>query len=75
MLLIENLQEATSVMFFGNQKSNKVARCFSIDSKDQRRGFHLKWNKENNPSQAPVMYTGYPRMKSDLASQTRYEST
>ncbi|KAJ5469449.1 hypothetical protein N7539_009067 [Penicillium diatomitis] len=73
MLLVEKLEDATSLMFNGERLKN-VARCFSIDSRDQRRGIHLSYNREGGPSQSPVAaYKGYPRMKSDAASQTRHQ--
>ncbi|KAJ5692081.1 hypothetical protein N7462_001504 [Penicillium macrosclerotiorum] len=69
MLLIENLEEASSVLFDGDRPRN-VKRCFCIDTRDRRRGIHLSYNRNGEPSQAPVpMYQGHPRMKSDLASQ------
>ncbi|KAJ5152855.1 uncharacterized protein N7482_009333 [Penicillium canariense] len=69
MLLIENLEEASSLLFDG-QRVRNVKRCYCIDSRDRRRGMHLSYNREGGPSQAPVpMYTGHPRMKSDVASQ------
>lgn len=73
MLLIEDLEEASSLMFDG-QRLRNVTRCFSVDSMDQRRGVHLSYNKEGAPSQSPVPpYKGDPRMKSDLASQIKYD--
>ncbi|KAJ5594544.1 uncharacterized protein N7459_000752 [Penicillium hispanicum] len=71
MLLIENLQEATSVLFDGPRPKN-VKRCYCIDAKDRRRGIHLTYARSGDPIQGPVaMYTGHPRMKSDVASQIR----
>ncbi|KAI2786749.1 hypothetical protein POX_g09141 [Penicillium oxalicum] len=73
MLLVENIEEASSLMFDGPRLRN-VLRCFSIDSRDQRRGVHLSYNREGAPSQSPVQaFKGYPRMKSDVASQTRHQ--
>ncbi|CAL5866623.1 uncharacterized protein PFLUO_LOCUS832 [Penicillium psychrofluorescens] len=69
MLLIESLDEATSVLFDGQRPKN-VKRCFCIDAKDRRRGMHLSFTRAGEPTQSPVpMYRGNPRMKSDLASQ------
>lgn len=71
MLLIEDLEEASTVLFDGQRPKN-VKRCFCIDSRDRRRGIHLSYNRMGEPSQAPVgVYHGHPRMKSDLASQIR----
>lgn len=71
MLLIEKLEEASSVLFDG-QKPRNVKRCYCIDQTDRRRGIHLSYNRAGEPSQAPVpAYSGSPRMKSDLASQIR----
>ncbi|KAJ5377879.1 uncharacterized protein N7496_005288 [Penicillium cataractarum] len=73
MLLVENLEEASSLMFDG-QKLRNVVRCYSLDSRDHRRGVHLAYNREGAPSQSPVQpYKGDPRMKSDLASQTSHQ--
>ncbi|OJK00610.1 hypothetical protein ASPACDRAFT_77462 [Aspergillus aculeatus ATCC 16872] len=69
MLLIEDLEEASSVLFDG-QKPRNVKRCYCIDPTNRRRGFHLSYSRTGEPSQAPVpAYNGSPRMKSDLASQ------
>lgn len=71
MLLIENLEEASSVLFDG-QRPRNVKRCYSIDARDRRRGITLSYNRMGDPSQGPVgIYNGHPRMKSDLASQVR----
>lgn len=73
MLLIERLEEASSVLFDG-QKPRNVKRCYCIDQTDRRRGIHLSYNRAGDPGQAPVpVYKGNPRMKSDLASQTRIQ--
>ncbi|QRD94161.1 hypothetical protein F9C07_2074795 [Aspergillus flavus] len=73
MLLIEKLEEASSVLFDG-QKPRNVKRCYCIDQTDRRRGIHLSYNRAGEPSQAPVpAYSGSPRMKSDLASQIRVQ--
>ena len=71
MLLIERLEEASSVLFDGVRPRN-VKRCYCIDRKDKRRGIHLSYSRMGEPSQAPVpAYNGSPRMKSDLESQIR----
>lgn len=71
MLLIEKLEEASSVLFDG-ERPKYVKRCYCIDQTDRRRGIHLSYSRTGEPSQAPVQaYTGRPRMKSDLASQIR----
>ncbi|KAE8375322.1 hypothetical protein BDV26DRAFT_268123 [Aspergillus bertholletiae] len=73
MLLIEKLEEASSVLFDG-QKPRNVKRCYCIDQTDRRRGIHLSYSRMGEPSQAPVpVYSGSPRMKSDLASQIRVQ--
>ncbi|KAK5790506.1 hypothetical protein VI817_007793 [Penicillium citrinum] len=70
MLLIENLEEASSVLFDGTSRPKNVKRCYCIDSRDRRRGITLSYNQMGDPSQSPVRaYPGHPRMKSDLASQ------
>jgi len=72
MLLIENLEEASSVLFDGTSRPRNVKRCYCIDSRDRRRGITLSYNQMGDPSQGPVRaYPGHPRMKSDLASQVR----
>jgi hypothetical protein len=71
MLLIEDLEEASAVLFDG-QRPRNVKRCYCIDSGDRRRGIHLSYNRMGEPSQAPVpVYHGHPRMQSDMASQIR----
>lgn len=73
MLLIEKLDEASTVLFDG-QRPRNVKRCFCIDQSDRRRGIHLSYSRTGEPSQAPVsVYNGNPRMKSDLASQIRIQ--
>lgn len=73
MLLIEKLDEASSVLFDG-QRPRNVKRCYCIDQADRRRGIHLSYSRTGEPSQAPVaVYNGNPRMKSDLASQIRVQ--
>ncbi|THC91439.1 hypothetical protein EYZ11_009106 [Aspergillus tanneri] len=73
MLLIERLEEASSVLFDG-QRPRNVKRCYCIDQADRRRGIHLSYSRAGEPSQAPVpAYNGNPRMKTDLASQTRVQ--
>ncbi|KKK17220.1 DNA repair protein [Aspergillus ochraceoroseus] len=73
MLLIENLEEASSVLFDGERPKN-VKRCYCINQADRRRGIHLSYSRTGEPSQAPVsVYTGNPRMKSDQASQIRVQ--
>ncbi|KAJ6153787.1 hypothetical protein N7470_006746 [Penicillium chermesinum] len=70
-LLIENLDEAFSVLYDGPRLRN-VKRCFCIDAKDRRRGVMLTYNKSGDPSQGPVpIQKGHPRVKSDAASQIR----
>ncbi|PYH41146.1 DNA repair protein SMC6 [Aspergillus saccharolyticus JOP 1030-1] len=69
MLLIQNLEEASYILFDG-QKPRNVKRCYCIDPINKRRGFHLSYSRTGEPSQAPVpAYNGSPRMNSDLASQ------
>ncbi|BDD63230.1 hypothetical protein MAP00_008150 [Monascus purpureus] len=73
MLLIENLEEATSVLF-DSQRPRNVKRCYCIDPSNRRRGIHLSYSRSGEPSQAPVpAFNGSPRMKSDLASQIRIQ--
>ncbi|KAJ5639846.1 uncharacterized protein N7484_007708 [Penicillium longicatenatum] len=69
MLLIENLEEASAVLFDGERPLN-VKRCYCIDARDRRKGHHISYNRSGDPNQAPVgVYPGNPRMKSDAASQ------
>ncbi|PKX91567.1 DNA repair protein SMC6 [Aspergillus novofumigatus IBT 16806] len=73
MLLIERLEDASSVLFDGPRPKN-VKRCYCIDGTDRRRGIHLSYSRTGDPSQAPVQaYNGSPRMKSDLESQIRIQ--
>ncbi|RAL06309.1 DNA repair protein SMC6 [Aspergillus ibericus CBS 121593] len=73
MLLIENLEEASSVLFDG-QRPRNVARCYCIDKTNRRRGIHLSFSRTGEPSQAPVpAYNRSPRMRSDLESQIRVQ--
>ncbi|RHZ53073.1 DNA repair protein SMC6 [Aspergillus thermomutatus] len=73
MLLIERLEDASSVLFDGQRPKN-VKRCYCIDPTDRRRGIHLSYSRTGDPSQAPVQaYNGSPRMKSDLESQIRIQ--
>ncbi|KAL3436056.1 hypothetical protein BDV09DRAFT_166236 [Aspergillus tetrazonus] len=72
-LLIENLEEASSVLFDGERPRN-VKRCFCINKSDRRRGILLSYSRNGEPSQAPVsVYSGSPRMKSDRDSQIRVQ--
>ncbi|KAL4907604.1 hypothetical protein BDW74DRAFT_110880 [Aspergillus multicolor] len=72
-LLIENLEEASSVLFDG-EKPNNVKRCYCINQSDRRRGIHLSYNRSGEPNQSPVsVYGGNPRMKSDRDSQIRIQ--
>ncbi|PGH12549.1 hypothetical protein AJ79_04170 [Helicocarpus griseus UAMH5409] len=69
VLLIENLEEASSVLFDGDRPRN-VKRCFCIDQRDRRRGIHLSYSRMGEPTQSPVQaYAGRPRMKTDIESQ------
>lgn len=71
MLLIEDVKEASAVLFDGTRPRN-VKRCYSIDPKDRRRGLYLSYSRAGEPSQAPVMgWTDGPRMKSDVALQIK----
>ncbi|KAF4222563.1 hypothetical protein CNMCM5878_003601 [Aspergillus fumigatiaffinis] len=73
MLLIERLEDASSVLFDGQRPKN-VKRCYCIDRTDRRRGIHISYSRTGDPSQAPVQaYNGSPRMKSDLESQIRIQ--
>ncbi|OJJ34299.1 hypothetical protein ASPWEDRAFT_173721 [Aspergillus wentii DTO 134E9] len=73
MLLIERLEDASSVLF-DEQRPRNVKRCYCIDRADRRRGIHLSYSRTGEPSQAPVpAYNGNPRMKSDLASRIRIQ--
>ncbi|PYH95203.1 DNA repair protein Rad18 [Aspergillus ellipticus CBS 707.79] len=73
VLLIENLEQASSILFDGQRLPN-VKRCYCIDQRDKRRGIHLSYSRTGEPSQAPVAaYNGRPRMKSDLESQIRVQ--
>ncbi|EHA20131.1 hypothetical protein ASPNIDRAFT_209198 [Aspergillus niger ATCC 1015] len=75
MLLIENLEEASSVLFDGQQPRN-VKRCYSIDQTNRRRGIHLSFSRTGEPSQAPVpAYKGSPRMRSDRESQIKVQQS
>ncbi|KAL4882319.1 P-loop containing nucleoside triphosphate hydrolase protein [Aspergillus karnatakaensis] len=72
-LLIENLEEASSVLF-DSEKPKNVKRCYCINQSDRRRGIHLSYSRTGEPSQAPVsVYNGNPRMKSDRDSQIRVQ--
>ncbi|KAK2877826.1 hypothetical protein FQN49_001144 [Arthroderma sp. PD_2] len=73
MLLIENVDEASKVMFDGARPRN-VRRCYCIDSRDRRRGIHLAFGRTGDPSQSPIQaYTGRPRMKTDVEVQIRLQ--
>ncbi|KAH1313476.1 hypothetical protein KXX16_003809 [Aspergillus fumigatus] len=73
MLLIERLEDASSVLFDGQRPKN-VKRCYCIDRTDRRRGIHLSYSRTGDPIQAPVQaYNGSPRMRSDLESQIRIQ--
>ncbi|KAL4805247.1 P-loop containing nucleoside triphosphate hydrolase protein [Aspergillus unguis] len=72
-LLIENLEEASSVLFSGDRLKN-AKRCYCVNHSDRRRGILLSYNRAGEPSQAPVsVYNGNPRMKSDHDSQIRVQ--
>jgi chromosome segregation ATPase len=73
MLLIEKLEEASSILFDGNRPRN-AKRCYCIDQADRRRGIHLSYSRTGEPSQSPIpAYTGRPRMRTDLDSQIRLQ--
>ncbi|PWY65038.1 DNA repair protein Rad18 [Aspergillus heteromorphus CBS 117.55] len=75
MLLIENIEEASSVLFDGEAPRN-VKRCYCINQGDRRKGFHLSYSRSGEPNHAPVpAYNGSPRMKSDLESQIRVQQS
>ncbi|KAL4751166.1 hypothetical protein BDW72DRAFT_203271 [Aspergillus terricola var. indicus] len=72
-LLIESLEQASSVLFDGERPRN-AKRCFCINKSDRRRGILLSYSRNGEPSQAPVsVYSGNPRMKSDRESQIRVQ--
>ncbi|KAL2785718.1 P-loop containing nucleoside triphosphate hydrolase protein [Aspergillus keveii] len=72
-LLIENLEEASSILFDGDRPRN-VKRCYCINKSDRRRGIHLSYSRNGEPSQAPVsVYNGNPRMRSDRESQIKVQ--
>ncbi|KAJ9359506.1 DNA repair protein [Paecilomyces variotii] len=73
MLLIEKLEEASSVLFDGQRPKN-VKRCYCIDPNDRRRGIHLSYSRSGDPSQTPVAaYTGRSRMRTDSETQIRMQ--
>ncbi|OJD12803.1 hypothetical protein AJ78_06660 [Emergomyces pasteurianus Ep9510] len=73
VLLIENLEDASVVMFDGERPRN-VKRCFCIDQRDRRRGLHLSYSRTGQPTQSPVQaYAGRPRMKTDIESQIKIQ--
>ncbi|KAK4929461.1 Structural maintenance of chromosomes protein 6, partial [Elasticomyces elasticus] len=66
IMLIEDLQEATSTMF-DNGRIRNVRGCFAMDDNDKRRGYFLKHTNAGDPSQDPVQpWAGPARMKTDL---------
>lgn len=72
MLLIEDRETASTTLFDGARPRN-VVRCYCIDSRDRRRGFHLSYTRTGEPSQSPVAaWTRGPRMKFDSALQIRW---
>ncbi|EFW16870.1 DNA repair protein Rad18 [Coccidioides posadasii str. Silveira] len=73
MLLIEDLREASSVMFT-NAPPKNVRRCYCIDARDRRRGIHLGFSRTGDPTQSPLgAYTGRARMKTDIEMQIRMQ--
>ncbi|EEH03156.1 DNA repair protein [Histoplasma capsulatum G186AR] len=73
VLLIENLEDASVVMFDGERPRN-VRRCLCIDQRDRRRGIHLSYSRTGEPTQSPVQaYLGRPRMKTDIESQIKIQ--
>lgn len=73
MLLIEDVEEASKIMFDGPRPPRFARRCYSIDRADKRRGYLLQQGISGGPSQSPVQrYEGYPRMKSDSKARIRY---
>ncbi|KAM5463477.1 Structural maintenance of chromosomes protein 6 [Microsporum audouinii] len=73
MLLIEDVEEASKIMFDGARPRN-VKRCYCIDSRDKRRGIHLAFGRMGDPSQSPIpAFTGRPRMKTDTEIQIRLQ--
>ncbi|KAK2747897.1 Structural maintenance of chromosomes protein 6 [Myotisia sp. PD_48] len=73
VLLIENVEEASAVMFDG-QRPRNVKRCYCLDARDKRRGIHLAYGRTGEPSQSPIsMNHKAPRMKTDSEIQIRLE--
>ncbi|EFR02817.1 hypothetical protein MGYG_09099 [Nannizzia gypsea CBS 118893] len=73
MLLIENVEEASTIMFDGTRPRN-ARRCYCIDSRDRRRGIHLAFSRNGDPNQSPIAaFTGRPRMKTDIDIQIRLQ--
>lgn len=71
MLLIEDMEEASKVLY-DNGRPRNVARCYCINAKDRRKGFHLSYGSGGAPSQTPMpIFDKIPRMKSDAAAQIK----
>ncbi|KAI5283469.1 Structural maintenance of chromosomes protein 6 [Ascosphaera aggregata] len=72
-LLIEDLEEASKVMF-DRQRPRNVKRCFAIDRHNPRRGYALTYNRSGGPGQSPIAaFQGQTRMKTDHESQIRIQ--
>ena len=70
-ILIEDLREASKVLYEGDKPRN-VRMCFSLDSKNKRRGFLQRYTGRNNASQDPLHeWTRLPRMMTDIEAQVR----
>jgi chromosome segregation ATPase len=68
-ILIEDLREASRVLYKGERPRN-VKMCFSLDPKNQRRGFVQRYTGQNNASQDPLHeWSGRPRMMIDIEAQ------
>ncbi|KAL9114162.1 MAG: hypothetical protein Q9227_001934 [Pyrenula ochraceoflavens] len=72
-ILIASLTDATAVMY-GSERPRNVRRCYCINSHNKRKGHHLAYMRNGEPTQDPIQeWTGKPRMKTDLEVQIRLQ--
>ena len=72
-ILIADLDEATNVMY-GNEQPKNVRRCYCINAHNKRKGHHLAFMRNGEPTQDPIHeWNGRPRMKTDIEVQIRLQ--
>ncbi|KAI9797877.1 MAG: Structural maintenance of chromosomes protein 6 [Piccolia ochrophora] len=72
-ILIENRNQAVSVMFDG-EKPRNVKQCFCLHNERRGWGIRLGYTRGVEPSSSPMPpMTGRPRMKTDVDAQINFQ--